>query len=1200
MAGKGVFFDFITFFITFHNLFPMRNFTLLSLLFFSLPLLLNAQLSWQKLNGPSGGGYRVYPGKDGYIFSVESGNALYRSGNGGQSWEKMPQTPANIWYWPLVVGADGNMYAGKSQQLYRSTNNGVSWTLLNNNIFHESIYALPGGEILIGDYSDKIKRSTDNGQTWTVVSDSADATGGFARNPNNGDVYAWGGYPATGEPGKLWRSPDEGQTWTMVLEGTGLRPYQMAFSPNGAVFVGAEDLIWRTLDNGATWTSLGAFFNNSSREISVGVSPTGRLFAHEWYISKYSDDNGNTWTPLTDESGNAFQAFSGPIDGKMFALRETGSLYATADNGATWQFAANNIFRSTMYNIIHLDAARILARTGDGLFYTADGGNSWDLIWDKLSDENLSFFENQILTAAPDGSWYLWSGINLIRFSQSGQTNAVLPLPPGINKSSFQGIWCHPFSNTVFVAGYTGLYASQDAGQHWTLYSAYAPETLLFLPDGSMLSFGFGGSFKSTDNGLNWTKISDISFQSGSVTLASDGLLYGITLNNELMVSPDGGLTWDTRPINNTFNLTNPVVNNAGHIFLYDYFNNLVFRSVDGGLTFNQLSGPNPDGGGAYGTPMSMGAAQHLFVAQTADGLYRTTNPTDQVKLLTGKAWFDVDGNCTYAQPDSLMKGLLVKVSNNNETVYGYSNAQGEYRCTVDDGTYQVSVVTPSDYWLSCNATANISAGTQTGVVDSADIGLRILTECPLATVSVSAPFLRRCFDSPVFVRYENTGTLPAENAYVTITLDSLLEFVSASLPVSAQNGNSYTFQLGNLSVGAVGSMNLVIKPSCLAPLGYTHCLEAHIYPDELCPPLTGPHIVTDAACLGDSIELRIHNIGDAATSAPLDWYALHTGFTNDPDYGVSASGSVSLSAGGTFSTKIASVPGDIHFYTDQAPEYPFNTVSRTVIRGCDAAPGSEPLAIFSEDEAGPFTDKFCQPNIGAFDPNDKQGIPAGLTDKGYIEKEQPLSYLIRFQNTGTDTAFNVSIRDALPPALDPASVRLVNSSHPCVMRVLPEGALLFVFENILLPDSNINEAASHGFVQFSVQQVAGNPLGLQIRNSAAIYFDFNEPVITNQTLHTVGIPILTGVKNNSATEISLVARPNPFHESFTVDLGAGFRQSSLRLLLYDNTGRAVLEKGFETGSVNIQRNSLPNGIYHFVVLGTGGNRVGSGTVLAE
>lgn len=58
-----------------------------------------------------------------------------------------------------------------------------------------------------------------------------------------------------------------------------------------------------------------------------------------------------------------------------------------------------------------------------------------------------------------------------------------------------------------------------------------------------------------------------------------------------------------------------------------------------------------------------------------------------------------------------------------------------------------------------------------------------------------------------------------------------------------------------------------------------------------------------------------------------------------------------------------------------------------------------------------------------------------------------------------------------------------------------------------MLPDSNVNEAASHGFTSFRVKQVPNLPVGTLIENSAAIYFDFNAPVITNTSWHTIALP---------------------------------------------------------------------------------------------
>ena len=55
-----------------------------------------------------------------------------------------------------------------------------------------------------------------------------------------------------------------------------------------------------------------------------------------------------------------------------------------------------------------------------------------------------------------------------------------------------------------------------------------------------------------------------------------------------------------------------------------------------------------------------------------------------------------------------------------------------------------------------------------------------------------------------------------------------------------------------------------------------------------------------------------------------------------------------------------------------------------------------------------------------------------------------------------------------------------------------------------MLPDSNVNELASHGFLRFRVKPVNGLVIGDVIKNTAAIYFDYNLPVYTNTEMTTV------------------------------------------------------------------------------------------------
>jgi PKD repeat protein len=125
-------------------------------------------------------------------------------------------------------------------------------------------------------------------------------------------------------------------------------------------------------------------------------------------------------------------------------------------------------------------------------------------------------------------------------------------------------------------------------------------------------------------------------------------------------------------------------------------------------------------------------------------------------------------------------------------------------------------------------------------------------------------------------------------------------------------------------------------------------------------------------------------------------------------------------------------------------------------------------------------------------------GMPA---DGDIAPTESLLRYVVRFQNTGNDTAFNIFVRDTLDVAhLDLGTFRVLGSSHAHSVTMSPNGQVEFFFPNILLPDSGRNQLASNGMFQFQIGIKPGMPLGTVIPNSVSIYFDNNAPVKTNTT----------------------------------------------------------------------------------------------------
>ncbi|WP_027418561.1 FG-GAP-like repeat-containing protein [Crocinitomix catalasitica] len=149
--------------------------------------------------------------------------------------------------------------------------------------------------------------------------------------------------------------------------------------------------------------------------------------------------------------------------------------------------------------------------------------------------------------------------------------------------------------------------------------------------------------------------------------------------------------------------------------------------------------------------------------------------------------------------------------------------------------------------------------------------------------------------------------------------------------------------------------------------------------------------------------------------------------------------------------------------------------------------------------------DTLNQVLVCAYDPNDKMAEPAGIDSLGYIPTfVDQIDYTIRFQNTGNDTAVQVRIEDQLDSNLNWLSIEPISSSHNMSIRIDPGGKVEFFFKDIMLPDSNVNELKSHGFVKYRIYLAEELERGTEINNTAEIYFDFNPPIITNTKIHTL------------------------------------------------------------------------------------------------
>ncbi len=217
-----------------------------------------------------------------------------------------------------------------------------------------------------------------------------------------------------------------------------------------------------------------------------------------------------------------------------------------------------------------------------------------------------------------------------------------------------------------------------------------------------------------------------------------------------------------------------------------------------------------------------------------------------------------------------------------------------------------------------------------------------------------------------------------------------------------------------------------------------------------------------------------------------------------------------------------------------------------------------------------------------SFDPNDKNVYPVADVDEG---GERWLTYTINFQNTGTDTAYDIYVDDTLDTDLDVSTFQLLAYSHQPLVQ-LKENAVRFNFPNIMLVDSPTNEPLSHGYVQYKIKVKSTAPVGTVINNTAYIYFDFNAPVVTNTTTNTLAI--VSGIASSHEPRAVRIY-PNPANGTFTIDIDENMIGSMATIT--DITGRKLLAIPLEARSSQLEAGAFPTGVYFVTVTGKdGGN----------
>jgi photosystem II stability/assembly factor-like uncharacterized protein len=530
---------------------------------------------------------------------VYGGTGIYRSADGGQTWEHLGLETS---------GAFGRIAV-------HPTNPDVIYAAASGNLF------VPGGER-------GLYRSTDGGDTWERILEGANATTGAAdlsidpANPDNILVTMWDHHRTpdariyAGEGSGLYRSTDGGETWTRAPEVTMEEPGDtgrigVAFSPadpSRAYAVIANRLngtyggFFRSDDGGATWqavsatgsiagsqSSFGWWFgrvfpdpDEPDRLFVPGVSLTvstnaGSSFTTSGLGVVHADQHAMAWDPRHDERvylGNDGGVYRSERDGDegtwipgqvqgwtqhySVDVGEMSGSYVVSgmqDNGCHRTFSPDNGMVSSM------TWTPVNALCGDGLA---------TLI--KPTDETITYACSQ------------YGGCGRQRL---GAPDLTFRNPAG-RKGWFAPIEFAPTDPDVMYYGTEQVHRSTNGGTSWT----------------DITGFDMSGVEDQTDP-HNGYKIRGVVTAIGIGSTGHTGTVYAGTDNGRLWVTRDLGANW-TEIVDETLPqgawITRVTVDPADAATAYVSYSGYrggddtphVFTTTDAGQTWTDITGNLP------------------------------------------------------------------------------------------------------------------------------------------------------------------------------------------------------------------------------------------------------------------------------------------------------------------------------------------------------------------------------------------------------------------------------------------------------------------------------------------------------------------------------------------------------------------------------------------------------------------------------
>jgi len=532
--------------------------------------------------------------------------------------------------------------------------------------------------------------------------------------------------------------------------------------------------------------------------------------------------------------------------------------------------------------------------------------------------------------------------------------------------------------------------------------------------------------------------------------------------------------------------------------------------------------------------------------------------------------------------------------------LYRRTNFWGEINLNnLEDGTYSVSLdTTESGLVANCEMSKSITIQDGKLVGDSWTMYAREKNPCLRPVINVVTTRARSCAASTIYVRaaHDINSYIEGENLSIILKVDSLYMVDSANVDYTELGNNEFLISNVTLTKGEILDYRFFAFLDCEAPINKTLVNSAEFIDLNNCAiSSTSPN--SDSTCTGDWDEPSLTVSNDCIEDTA--YFVISNVGTGDMDcisrIRIDTNGyfshwdSIQLAAGESYTMSFVPEGSTIYVSAEQHPGHPANSRPDAFVEACGSLDYNHPFARAksSTDDIERYKDIDLISVRNSYDPNQKLGYPLGLGDEDLIEQNQDLEYRIDFQNTGNDTAYTVVVRDTITEELNLKSLTPLVGSHSYTFSFVGPRVAEWRFENINLLDSANHEEESKGFFTFSIKQNNDLPIGTDITNRVGIYFDFNDPIITNISHHKIGdisgmvnVAEHFGHLNNNLISIY----PNPSGGFITI--AADTDINKLHYSIMDIEGRLVLEGTISGTSQKVDISKLAKGVY-LIQIGT-------------